>query len=138
MVSRLDNIIRFHSRKLDDERRKLVALEQDLALILAQIDALKAEELAEKNLTGLEVAATEMAAYLKGVSIRRAALRSQQAEKEGLVDDQSELVRGAFKEMKTLEIAREKEQREILKKRRQQEQRELDEQALRPFNYPKP
>lgn len=138
MVSRLDNIIRFHSRKLDDERRKLVALEQDLALILAQIDALKAEELAEKNLTGLEVAATEMAAYLKGVSIRRAALRSQQAEKEGLVDDQSELVRGAFNEMKTLEIAREKEQREILKKRRQQEQRELDEQALRPFNYPKP
>ncbi len=134
---RLDGIIRFKTRELDEQRKQLVIVEEQLQAIDDRLSALEAEEARESQNINLESAATNIGAYLHGVRVRRAQLEESRVEKQTEVDEKRNEVQLAFEELKTLEIA---EERQIAREQAEQakaQQQELDETALRPFHHHK-
>ncbi|GHF22529.1 hypothetical protein GCM10017044_16090 [Kordiimonas sediminis] len=130
-MSRLDGIIRLYKWELDEKRRELVDLQEQVDRVQEQIEMLHQEVEDQKQHAATEAGLTTMGAYLEGVRKREQMLRSELRKREEAVAKQQERVSEAFSELKTYEIARDKEKARQVAKVAKVEQAEFDEQGLR-------
>ena len=129
-MSRLDGIIRLRKWELDDKRRILTGLREQQDAIQARIDAMQ-QELADVMQTPTEVGVTSSGAYLEGFRHREILLQQEYAAKEEEIQQQLDIVQEAFNELKTFEVAREREREEITRRDAKTEQDTFDEIGLR-------
>lgn len=129
----LDSVIRLQKWRLDEKRRQLgdlLSLSEQLQTELANLEAeLQAEQaLAARNFEAGRTYAT----YALGYIDRRERLRQSLANVEKQIESAQEEVRGAFRELKTIEITKDNRDKvETLQVNRRQ-QNELDELGLNP------
>lgn len=135
-MTRLASIIRFRKWDLDEKRKELAVRQGKLLEVDDRLADLRLEAAMEQNATGLEVSTTQMGAYLRGVSVREAALLEQRLEADRLVEEQRDIVAEAFQELKTFEIAAEEEEKRTKASRDKVEQDAFDETGLRKFTQP--
>jgi len=128
-MSRLDNIIRLRKWELDEVRRVLADLlgeRQEMVAVLERME----EELAEQIRSGsLEVFSTTVGAYMQGVKKRGDIITAAIAAKDEEIGLQQDKVSEGFRELKTFEIARDRETQRIKKAEDKTEQAMFDDLA---------
>ena len=126
-MSRLDNIIRLRKWELDEQRRVLSALlgeRQQMVHMLEQME----DELAEQARSGsLEVFSTTVGAYMVGVKKRGDMIGAAIQAKDEEIAVQQDKVADGFRELKTFEIARDREMQRIKKAEDKAEQAQFDD-----------
>ncbi|WP_308909274.1 flagellar export protein FliJ [Pseudokordiimonas caeni] len=132
-MSRLDHIIRLRKWELDEKRRVLSDLQRESDELQNALDRLGAEVAAESRRPAGEFEAVTFAAYLEGARQRRQLLHDRIERKEEEITRQQDAVSEAFKELKTFEVARDRETEREMRLEARIEQQGLDEQGLRAF-----
>jgi len=130
-MSRLDNIIRLRKWELDEKRRILSDLQREGDDLQAALERLGEEVAAESRRPAGEFEAVTLAAYLEGARQRRLVLHDRISRKNEEINRQQDVVSEAFKELKTYEVAREREMERAVRKEARIEQQGLDELGLR-------
>jgi flagellar export protein FliJ len=132
-MSRLQSIIRVRKWELDEKRRELVALEEERAAIVQQMDDLSIEVSEQQNAAALEVGPSSLGAYMSGVRYKMAAFEAAIMEKDKKIEERRDEVTEAFRELKTYEIAEEQDQKRIRDAAALRDQKLLDEQGMQSF-----
>ena len=130
MASRLDSIIRLRKWELDEERRTLADMQGARDALTHQLDMLAEEVVEQRKAASLEVFSTTVGAYMDGVRRKQdlIALEIQAMEKE--LNEQRDKVAEGFRELKTFEIDRDREEGRRAKAELLEEQQEFDELAI--------
>lgn len=132
-MAELGGIIRYRKWQLDEKRRELAVLQGERTEIVALIEALDAEMLAQQAIRDSDISSMTLGAYIEGSRKKKAWLNEDLRKKDEEITDKQDVVSEAFRELKTLEIA---ERRQLERKRKEiqrQEQNELDELGLQAF-----
>jgi flagellar export protein FliJ len=132
-MSRLQSIIRVRKWELDEKRRELVALEDERAAIVEQMDDLSIEVAEQQNAAALEVGPASLGAYMNGVRYKMSAFEAALMQKDKEIEERRDEVTEAFRELKTYEIAEEQEQKRIRDAAALRDQKILDEQGMQSF-----
>lgn len=129
----LDGIIRFRKWELDEKRRELAILLEERASIAATIEALEQEMLDQQSLRDSDVASMTLGAYIEGARKKKAWLLDDMRKKDEQISEKQDVVSDAFRELKTFEIADNRQKERTRKELARQEQIELDEMGLKAF-----
>jgi len=130
----LPGLIRLHRFKLDEERRKLAALESLAEVFRRQIAALEDELKREADLVrGSPEAAQTYGSYLVAARARRARLQASAADVMRQIAEEHAEVARAFQDAKRYELAQENRERRAAEAARHREQSEMDEVGLNLF-----
>ena len=130
----LKTLIKLNKQQLDALRRSLVALEGQKANLDASIERLKAEVQAETRLAQSNVElARYFGAFTKAAQQKEADIRTEMAKLDKQMDTLREEIRGKFSELKTFEIALERQKEREKEKQAKQEAEQLDEIAMQQF-----
>ena len=129
-MAQYDALIRFRKWELDEERKKLTTLLDQRDGLMGQMHAMIEALQASKTGVDPSILALTLGGYMEGMRTRQYEL---EAELEGLnkdIETQQEAVSYAFQELKTIEIAAEKQAKEAAKKQAQKAQNEIDESSM--------
>lgn len=138
-MAKLDGIIRFRKWELDEQRRDLAILLSERAEIVELLEKLDAEMLAQKSMAQSDLGSMTLGAYIEGARKKRAWIVDDIREKDQEIEEKQDIVSDAFKELKTFEIADQRQKDRVRKKMDSQEQDELDELGRQAFqNAPTP
>jgi flagellar export protein FliJ len=129
-MTRLDNIIRLRKWELDEKRRHLAVLLGERDNIIGAIEAISDEIADQARHTGLEVASVTLGSYLEAVRVRQGELATMLQKKEEEVLEHQDVVAESFRELKTFEIARERELSRIADAEAKEEQAAFDELGI--------
>ena len=132
-MSKLDGIIRFKKWELDEKRRLLVTFQDELARLEQALEALYEERARESQLSASSGSPVMLGEYLEGCRLRAEQLLQFIEIKDKEVSGQRDIVAAAFQDLKTFEIAAEREQEREKTRAVKVEQNMLDEQGLRTF-----
>ncbi|MCR9073643.1 MAG: flagellar FliJ family protein [Alphaproteobacteria bacterium] len=122
-----DTLIELSENQLDEKRKRLVLLEERLAAARARRSALDEEQAQEQQVASQE---TGIVGFAYGAYAERLIQRREEADREiekagQAVEEQREIVREAFAELKRYEMAHEAR---LAKARREQEAKDQIEQ----------
>lgn len=130
----LGTLIKLKQRDLDEKRRALVLLEEELERLLAEEQKLKDELAREAQLASTQ---PEIARYFgefsKGNEKKQNHVREKQATMRALIEAQREAITAAFADLKQMEIAKQKMDDEEAAAANRKETAQLDEIGLRNF-----
>ena len=127
----LAQLIRLHRWKLEEQRRKLAALEALLANFLQQILTLEEEVSGEAQNTGKAPETAHMlGGYLQGSRERRDRLRASAANVESEIAESQTLVNAAFRELKRFELVQAERDRRARHQARRRERIAEDEVGI--------
>lgn len=129
-MSRLDGIIRLRKWELDEKRRELASLLGERDEIVYAIDAIGEEMAEQARNSNLEVSAIAIGAYMEGARVKQRHLAQMLAAKEDEVVEHQDRVADGFRELKTFEIARERELARIDAAEAKEEQQAFDELGI--------
>ncbi len=132
-MAKLDGIIRFRKWELDEHRRELVVLLDERAQIVETLEKLDAEMVAQKSMIHSDLGSMTLGAYIEGARKKRAWIVDAIGSKDQDIEEKQDVVADAFKELKTFEIAEQRQQDRFRKEMDRQEQNELDELGRRAF-----
>ncbi|MGE0251449.1 MAG: flagellar FliJ family protein [Dongiaceae bacterium] len=129
-MKKIGTLIRLHKLELDEKRRRLRGLEEELAALKAARKNLDIELKNEQKTAGSDVSySVTYAGYAKRFMQRREELEAALEVKAVEVDVAAEFVREAFQELKKYEITAGRQKAKAKKERETIEQNELDEAA---------
>ena len=126
-MARLDNIIRLRKWELDEERRILADLLGERAALIHQLEVMEAEITEQARSKSLEVFSTTVGAYMEGVKRRRDDIGVAVAAKDIEIGEQQDKVAENFRELKTFEIAHDREMLRLKQAENKAEQAMFDE-----------
>lgn len=129
-MSRLDTIIRLRKWELDEKRRQLAALLGERDDIATAIETLDLEVAEQSRHTGLEVASVTIGSYIEAVRTRQGELGQMLLKKEKEVIKHQDVVAEGFRELKTFEIARDRELERVAAEEAKEEQAAFDELGI--------
>ncbi len=129
-MSRLTTIVRLRKWELDEKRRQLATLLGERDEITDAIEALANQVSEQSRHTGLEVASVTLGSYIEAVRIRQGELADLLFRKEEEVRKHQDVVAEGFRELKTFEIARERELSRLAAEEAKQEQAAFDELGI--------
>ncbi len=130
-MSRLDGIIRLRKWELDEQRRQLAEIQAECDAIVTVIDAIEDERAQQaREYSGSEVSALTYGAYLEGTRMKQEMFTKLLREKEVALDEHRDKVAESFRELKTFEIAREREYQRIAQAEAKEEQDAFDELGI--------
>ncbi len=130
----LGTLIELKQRALDEKRRTLVQLEEQLDLLDGNVKKLKDELKHEAALASSQPdIARFFGEYAKGNDDKQANLREKRGMLLSLIEAQRDNIIEAFADLKQLEIAKEKRKEEEDANIKRKEDAELDEIGLRGF-----
>lgn len=132
-MSNLAPIIRFKKWTLDEERRSLAVLYDERLGIEEQVQALEAEMASQRAVANTDIGSVTIGAYIEAARAKQAWLLDALHKKDAEIEDKQDVVREAFKELKTFEVADEKKRAQAAKRLAEHEQKELDERGLRSY-----
>jgi len=126
-MSRLDNIIRLRKWELDELRRVFANLLGERQQMVAMLERME-EELAEQSRSSsLEVFSTTVGAYMDGVKKRGDMIHAAISAKDEEIAVQQDKVADGFRELKTFEIARDREIQRVKQAEEKAEQAMFDD-----------
>ena len=130
----LSTLIDLKQRDLDEKRRMLVQLEEEMDKLEVNAKVLRDELQREANIAAEQ---PEMARYFgefaKGNEMKQETLRENKKTLSKLIEAQRDAITGAFAELEQLEIAKEMKDEEEAATLKRKEDAELDEIGLRGF-----
>lgn len=126
-----DTLIELSENQLDEKRKRLAALEERLAEARAVRQALDDEQAREQQVASQE---TGLVGFAYGAYAGRLVQRREEADRaiakaEQSVEEQREIVRDAFAELKRYEMAHQARLEKARKEREAKDQMEIDEIA---------
>lgn len=126
-----DTLIELSENQLDEKRKRLAMLEERLASAQAQRAALDEEQAQEQQVAAQETGIVGFAygAYANRLIQRREEADAAIAKAETSVEEQREIVREAFAELKRYEMAHQARLEKARKEREAKDQMEIDEIA---------
>lgn len=95
-----------------------------------QLQMLDEEVAMQESATAMEVFSVTVGAYMEGVRLKQEEIAVAIAEIDKKLEEQREKVAEGFRELKTFEIARDRELKERLREELRIEQEEFDELAM--------
>lgn len=129
----LDGVIRLRKWELDEKRRELAEVLAEREQIEAAINHLEQEMMDQSKMRDSDIASMTLGAYLEGARKKMAWLVEGLRKKDEDISERQEIVAEAFRELKTFEIAEERQKERERKELQRQEQNELDDLGLRAF-----
>jgi flagellar protein FliJ len=108
-MARLDTIIRLRKWELDEARRVLADLLGEREVMVRQLVMMDDEIAEQSRSTSIEVFSTTVGAYMDGVKKRGDAIHNMLAEKEKEIEQQQDKVAEGFRELKTFQIAHDRD-----------------------------
>lgn len=130
----IDSLIRLHKWRVDEERRRLAALESMAFDFARRLEALEAELQHEAAVAGSSIdAGISFGGYAAGMRSRRERLIQSREEVEAEIVNVREMVSRAFQELKRYEIVAEDRRRRAALKEKRAEQSILDEMGVERF-----
>lgn len=131
----LTTLIDLKQRELDEKRRILVQLEEEMDKLNTNAKKLKDELARESKLASEQ---PEMARYFgefaKGNKQQQDNLREKKVTLNSIIESQREAINEAFSDLKQMEIAKENMDAEKAADENRKENAELDEIGLRNYN----
>lgn len=126
-----DTLIELSENQLDEKRKRLAALEERLAAATAERIALDEEQAQEQKIAAQETGIVGFAygAYAGRLVQRREEADREIAKAEQSVEEQREIVREAFAELKRYEMAHEARLAKLRREQNAKDQMEQDEIA---------
>ena len=126
-----DTLIELSENQLDEKRKRLAALEERLAAATAERVALDEEQAQEQRIAAQETGIVGFAygAYAGRLVQRREEADREIAKAEQSVEEQREIVREAFAELKRYEMAHEARLAKLRREQDAKDQMEQDEIA---------
>lgn len=129
-MSRLNTIIRLRKWELDEKQRQLAILLGERDEIADAIEALSNQVSEQSRHAGLEVASVTLGSYIEAVRIRQGELADMLFKKEKELRKHQDVVAEGFRELKTFEIARDRELSRLAAEEAKQEQAAFDELGI--------
>ena len=130
----LQTLIDLKQQELDEQRRILVQLEEEMERLKAQEAELKKELAREGDIASKQPdMARYFGAFAQGNEQQQEQTREKQATINTLVEKQRDVITEAFAELKKMEIVKEKRETEEQANADRKETEELDEIGLRKF-----
>lgn len=129
----LEGILRFRKWELDEKRRELAVLFEERAVIERRIEALDQEMIEQSVMKESDIGSMTLGAYIEGARKKRAWLIEDLRKKDEEIADKQDVVSEAFRELKTFEIADQRQKDRAKQAQAKQEQAELDELGLQAY-----
>jgi len=124
-------MIRLHKWQLDERRRNLVELENMRDDLVAKLQGLQDELVAEqKKAAEAPVVSITYGGYAQQVMTRRQNIKQSIMETDAAIEEMKDQVAEAFKELKKYEIVEQREREREVTARSRRQQNDLDELAL--------
>lgn len=124
----LTSLIRVHKWALDEKRQKLAGLEELVRKMRADLEEIERDLEREKEAATQSMAGTmAFPAFMAAAMERRRRLRQTIAELDNAIEDARDDVQAAFQEVKSYELALERQEREEQARLDRGEQMALDE-----------
>lgn len=122
-------LARLHDWQVREHQRLLSALRQQQQALQAALEALAAEVAAEQRFAATRPleASVSLAAYARAAAARRAELEQRLAELEKADEQQQDVLRAAYGELKRAEILDQRAQADAARKRTDEAAKELDD-----------
>ncbi len=134
MTEGLPRLVKLHSRKLDERRRKVTGLEAMVESLRADRRALDAEFEREAGVVrGSPEMGLTIAAYLAGIRARRQRLDSTIVEVEREAIREREELTEAFRQLKRFELVQQHREERARTNARQAQRKTEDEQGIATF-----
>ncbi len=130
-MSRFDHIIRLRKWELDEKRRVLRQLQSEEDEVISRIEALDVEVSLQMANTASEASVLTMGNYLEGVRLKQEQFEHELAAKQEEIAELQDKVAEAFRELKTFEIAKERELKRAQDAEAKEEQDAFDELGSR-------
>lgn len=122
-------LARLHDWQVREQQRLLSTLRQQQQALQSALKALATEVAAEQRFAALQPleASVSLAAYARAAAARRAELEQRLAELEKADEQQQDVLRAAYAELKRAEILNERAQADAARKRADEAAKELDD-----------